>query len=226
MHCTRWWIDSAVEVKFMILYLHPDNPEVRKLKQISDRLKDGAIYIFPTDTVYAIIADANSKTAVEKIYSIKKLPKDKPLSLLCKDISMASHFIEYLPNSAYRFMKRVTPGPFTFVLKANKNLPKPSIAHHKDKQIGIRIPDHIYLQELLKIHDSPLTSTSAFSDDEFIIDIDDLESIYGNLVDGIIDGGIVKIELSTMIQIHDDSLELIRAGKGYELIQNDIQHLE
>ncbi|TGL17305.1 threonylcarbamoyl-AMP synthase [Leptospira levettii] len=210
----------------MIIYLHPDNPEVRKLKQISERLKDGAIYIFPTDTVYAIIADAHSKTAVEKIYSIKKLPKDKPLSLLCKDISMASHFIEYLPNSAYRFMKRVTPGPFTFVLKANKNLPKPSIAHHKDKQIGIRIPDHIYLQELLKIHESPLTSTSAFSNDEFIIDIDDLNTIYGNLVEGIVDGGIVKTELSTMIQINDDSIELIRAGKGYEQIENEIQNLE
>ncbi|TGM25162.1 L-threonylcarbamoyladenylate synthase [Leptospira levettii] len=210
----------------MIIYLHPDNPEVRKLKQISERLKDGAIYIFPTDTVYAIIADAHSKTAVEKIYSIKKLPKDKPLSLLCKDISMASHFIEYLPNSAYRFMKRVTPGPFTFVLKANKNLPKPSIAHHKDKQIGIRIPDHIYLQELLKIHESPLTSTSAFSNDEFIIDIDDLDTIYSNLVEGIVDGGIVKTELSTMIQINDDSIELIRAGKGYEQIENEIQNLE
>ncbi|TGL50349.1 threonylcarbamoyl-AMP synthase [Leptospira kemamanensis] len=206
----------------MIIYLHPDNPEIRKLKQISDRLRDGAIYIFPTDTVYAILADANSKSAVEKIYSIKKLPKDKPLSLLCKDISMASHFIEYLPNSAYRFMKRITPGPFTFVLKANKNLPKPSVAHHKDRQIGIRIPDHIYLQELIKIHDSPLTSTSAFSNDEFIIDIDDLETIYGNLVDGIVDGGIVKTELSTMLQINDDAIELIRAGKGYELIQNDI----
>lgn len=210
----------------MIIYLHPENPEIRKLKQISERLKDGAIYIFPTDTVYAIIADAHSKTAVEKIYSIKKLPKDKPLSLLCKDISMASHFIEYLPNSAYRFMKRITPGPFTFVLKANKNLPKPSIAHHKDRQIGIRIPDHIYLSELLKIHDSPLTSTSAFSDDDFIIDIDDLETIYGNFVDGIVDGGIVKTELSTILQINDDSIQLIRAGKGYELIENEINALE
>ncbi|XDD42801.1 L-threonylcarbamoyladenylate synthase [Leptospira sp. WS60.C2] len=210
----------------MIIYLHPENPEIRKLKQISERLKDGAIYIFPTDTVYAIIADAHSKTAVEKIYSIKKLPKDKPLSLLCKDISMASHFIEYLPNSAYRFMKRITPGPFTFVLKANKNLPKPSIAHHKDRQIGIRIPDHIYLSELLKIHDSPLTSTSAFSDDDFIIDIDDLETIYGNFVDGIVDGGIVKTELSTILQINDDSIQLIRAGKGYERIENEINALE
>ncbi|MGV3667285.1 MAG: L-threonylcarbamoyladenylate synthase [Leptospira bouyouniensis] len=210
----------------MIIYLHPDNPEIRKLKQISEQLKDGGIFIFPTDTVYAIIADANSKSAVEKIYSIKKLPKDKPLSLLCKDISMASHFIEYLPNSAYRFMKRVTPGPFTFVLKANKNLPKPSIAHHKDKQIGIRIPNHIYLQELLNIHDAPLTSTSAFSNDEFIIDIDDLETIYGHLVNGIVDGGIVKTELSTILQITDDSIVLIRAGKGYETIQNEIQTLE
>ncbi|MGE8720386.1 L-threonylcarbamoyladenylate synthase [Leptospira terpstrae] len=208
----------------MILYLHPENPEVRKLKQISERLKDGAVYIFPTDTVYAIIADAHSKLGVEKIYAIRKLSKDKPLSLMCKDISMASNFIEYLPNSAYRLMKRVTPGPFTFVLKANKNLPKPSVAHHRDRQIGIRIPDHIYLSELLKIHDSPLTSTSAFSGDEFIIDIDDLDAIYGNQVEGIVDGGIVKTELSTILQINDDSIDLIREGKGYELISSEISN--
>ena len=112
----------------MIDYLHPENPEIRKLKQISDRLRDGELFIFPTDTVYAIIADANSRTGVDNLYKLRKLPKDKPLSLLCKDISMASQMIEYLPNPTYRLMKKITPGPFTFILKASKNLPKPSIS--------------------------------------------------------------------------------------------------
>lgn len=205
----------------MIIYLHPENPEIRKLKSISENLKSGAVYIFPTDTVYAIIADSHSKEGVEKIYQIRKLPKDKPLSLLCKDISMASEFIEFMPNSAYRMIKRIIPGPFTFIFKANKNLPKPSVAHHKDKHIGIRFPNHIYLNNLLEIHNSPLTSTSAFTDDQFIIDIDDLDTIYGSKVNGIVDGGIVKIETSTVIDFTKDEPTVIREGKGFELIQNE-----
>ncbi|MCU0824063.1 MAG: L-threonylcarbamoyladenylate synthase [Leptospira sp.] len=205
----------------MIIYLHPENPEIRKLKSISENLKSGAVYIFPTDTVYAITADSHSKEGVEKIYQIRKLPKDKPLSLLCKDISMASEFIEFMPNSAYRMIKRIIPGPFTFIFKANKNLPKPSVAHHKDKHIGIRFPNHIYLNNLLEIHNSPLTSTSAFTDDQFIIDIDDLDTIYGSKVNGIVDGGIVKIETSTVIDFTKDEPTVIREGKGFELIQNE-----
>ncbi|WP_411824223.1 L-threonylcarbamoyladenylate synthase [Leptospira sp. 'Mane'] len=199
----------------MIDYLHPINPEVRKLKQISERLKNGEIFIFPTDTVYAIIADSHSKKGVDAIYSLRKLPKDKPLSLLCKDISMASQMIEYLPNPTYKLMKKITPGPYTFILKANKNLPKPSIANSKDRHIGIRIPGHNFLEELLKIHDSPLTSTSAFTNDEFLIDIDDLETVYGNHVAAIIDGGIVKVEPSTILDCTEDQIKVIREGKGF-----------
>ncbi|MDZ4725126.1 MAG: L-threonylcarbamoyladenylate synthase [Leptospira sp.] len=206
----------------MIDYLHPENPEIRKLKQISDRLRDGELFIFPTDTVYAIIADANSRTGVDNLYKLRKLPKDKPLSLLCKDISMASQMIEYLPNPTYRLMKKITPGPFTFILKASKNLPKPSFAHHKDKHIGIRFPNHIYLQTLLSIHNDPITSASAFTNDEFIIDIDDLESIYGKHVTSIIDGGIVKIEMSTILDCTEDKIKVLREGLGYDEIKDDI----
>lgn len=206
----------------MIEYLHPQNPEIRKLKQISERLKEGEIFIFPSDTVYAIIADANSKSGVESLYNLKKLPKDKPLSLLCKDISMASHMIEYLPNPTYRLMKKITPGPFTFILKASKNLPKPSFAHHKDRHIGIRFPGHLYLQKLLEIHDSPITAAAASTNDEFIIDIDDLESIYGKSVASIIDGGIVKVEVSTILDCTEDKIKVIREGLGFELVEDEI----
>ncbi len=202
----------------MILYLHPQNPEVRKLKQISDSLKEGGVYIFPTDTVYALIACAESRDGTEKLYNLKNLPKNKPLSLLCKDISSASKFIEYLPNSAYKLMKKFTPGPYTFILKANKLLPKPCIAHHKDRHIGIRIPDHIYLQRLLEIHSNPLTSTSVTTEDEYITNIQELEEIYGKKVDGIVDGGIVQVEVSTILDCTGDKIEVLRAGKGYEKI--------
>ncbi|NCN10445.1 MAG: threonylcarbamoyl-AMP synthase [Leptospira sp.] len=202
----------------MIINLHLENPEKRKLTSISDDLRKGAVYIFPTDTVYAIVADANSKEGTEKVYNLKKLDKKKPLSLLCKDISMASQFIEYLPNEAYRLMKKITPGPYTFILKANKMLPKPCIIHHKDKHIGIRFPDHIYLQELLKIHDSPLTSTSVITDDEYLTNVEDLNSQFGEKVDGIVDGGLILLEPSTIIDFTGDQMIIIREGKGIEKI--------
>lgn len=200
----------------MIIYLHPENPEKRRLTQISQDLKKGGVYIFPTDTVYAIIACANSREGTEKLYTLKDLPKNKPLSLLCRDISMASQFIEYLPNPAYRLMKKITPGPYTFILKANKLLPKPCVSHHRDKHIGIRFPNHIYLQELLAIHDSPLTSTSVFSNDIFVTDIDDLEDLYGHRVQGIVDGGIVQVDMSTILDFTSDDLVVVREGKGYD----------
>lgn len=206
----------------MIEYLHAENPEIRKLKHISDNLKKGEIYIFPTDTVYAIIADANSKFGVEALYKLKKLPKDKPLSLLCKDISMASQMIEYLPNPTYRLMKKITPGPFTFILKASKNLPKPSFIHHRDKHIGLRIPGNLLLEALLNVHDAPITCTSALTDDDFIIDIDALEALYGRHVKSIIDGGIVKVETSTILDCTEDKIKIIREGLGIEKVLGEI----
>ncbi|WP_061247943.1 L-threonylcarbamoyladenylate synthase [Leptospira alstonii] len=202
----------------MILSLHPINPEKRKLQQISDKLLEGKVYIFPTDTVYALVADSQSKTGVEKLYELKNIPKNRPLSLICPNISVASNYIEYLSNDAFRLMKKITPGPFTFIARANKHLPRVSFSNQKEKQIGIRIPDAIYLQELLKIHPNPLTSTSVFNHDEFIIEVDSLEEIYGSRVEGIVDGGIVEAQLSTILDMTDDEITIVREGKGFELL--------
>ncbi|EMO85166.1 L-threonylcarbamoyladenylate synthase [Leptospira santarosai] len=202
----------------MILSLHPINPENRKLQQISDKLLEGRVYIFPTDTVYALVADSQSKLGVEKLYELKNIPKNQPLSLICPSISVASNYIEYLSNDAFRLMKKITPGPFTFITRANKHLPRISFSNQKEKQIGIRIPDAIYLQKLLKIHPNPLTSTSVFANDEFVIEVDLLERIYGARVEGIVDGGIVKVELSTILDLTGDKVAIIREGKGFEFL--------
>lgn len=202
----------------MIVSLHPINPEKRKLQQISDHLLEGKVYIFPTDTVYALVADSQSKVGVEKLYELKNIPKNQPLSLLCPSISVASNYIEYLPNEAFRLMKKLTPGPFTFIIRANKNLPRVSFSNQKEKQIGIRIPDAIYLQELMAIHPNPLTSTSVFANDEFIIEVDSLEEIYGSRVQGIVDGGIVAVELSTILDVTGDEVVVVREGKGSDLL--------
>jgi tRNA threonylcarbamoyl adenosine modification protein (Sua5/YciO/YrdC/YwlC family) len=202
----------------MILNLHPKNPEIRTLKTISENLKNGSVYIFPTDTVYAIIADSKSKKGIEKLHELKHTDKNKPLSLLCPDISTASEYVETLPNEAFKLMKRITPGPFTFILKANKNIPKWAVVNPKAKTIGIRIPESIFLQELLKVHEGTLTCTSVFTGDEYLTDINDLEDLFGNHVDAIIDGGIAKVETSTILDFTNDEMEVLREGKGFDRI--------
>lgn len=121
----------------MILSLHPINPENRKLQQISDKLSEGRVYIFPTDTVYALVADSQSKLGVEKLYELKNIPKNQPLSLICPSISVASNYIEYLSNDAFRLMKKITPGPFTFITRANKHLPRISFSNQKENRSGL-----------------------------------------------------------------------------------------
>lgn len=222
-------VDYKIDVIFfaliMIIELHPQNPEVRKLKQISDQLKNGGVFIFPTDTVYGLIADSQSKKGVEKLYNLKEISKNKPLSLLCSNISVASEYIENLSNVGFRLMKKITPGPYTFILKANKNLPRVSLSNHKTKFIGIRIPEHPFVMELLKIHSGTLTSTSVTTDDEFITDINDLEEKFGKKVDGIIDGGIIEVEVSTIIDLSSDEISIIRSGKGYSLLEKILVNL-
>ncbi|MCG6162261.1 L-threonylcarbamoyladenylate synthase, partial [Leptospira bandrabouensis] len=119
---------------------------------------------------------------------------------------------------AFRLREKITPGPFTFITRANKHLPRVSFSKQKEKQIGIRIPDAVYLQELMKIHPNPLTSTSVFANDEFIIEVESLEDIYGSRVEAIIDGGIVEVELSTILDVTGDQMTILREGKGAELL--------
>lgn len=219
-------IQNVIQLKFlnnMIIHLHPINPEIRKLKQISEALKEGEIFIFPTDTVYALVADSSSKKGIEKLYDLKKIDKKHHLSLFCSDIARASTYIEYMPNYAYKIMKRLTPGPYVFVFKANKNISRIALPNEKTRHIGIRIPNNKAFLSLLDVHDTPLVSTSVFTNDEFIIDVDSLEDTYGHRISGIIDGGIVETELSTVVDFTEDQPQILREGKGIEEIQTLIQ---
>lgn len=203
----------------MILNLHPENPEKRALKLISDNLKDGAVYIFPTDTVYSFIVDSQSKVGIEKLYALKDLEKHKPLSLLCASISIASELVENLPNTAFRLMKKITPGPFTFIFKANKNIPRVSLTNQKTKSIGIRIPDNLFIQSLLEIHKSTVTGTSVYGIDEYTSNAEEIDRVYGKKVNATIDGGFIKQELSTIIDFSSGDMEITREGKGIEILK-------
>ena len=203
----------------MILSLHPENPEKRTLKTISDSLKEGGVYIFPTDTVYSFLVDSQSKAGIEKLYSLKDLVKHKPLSLLCPSISVASEMVESLPNLAYRFMKKTTPGPFTFIFKANKNIPRASLTNQKTKSIGIRIPNHIFIQSLLAVHEGTVTGTSVSIPDEYTASAEEIDKLYGKRVNGIVDGGSVVQELSTILDFSNGEMEILREGKGIEIVR-------
>ena len=177
------------------------------------------MYIFPTDTVYSFIVDSQSKVGIEKLYTLKDLEKHKPLSLLCASISVASELVENLPNTAFRLMKKITPGPFTFIFKANKNIPRVSLTNQKTKSIGIRIPDNLFIQSLLEIHQSTVTGTSVYGMDEYTSNAEEIDRVYGKKVNATIDGGFIKQELSTIIDFSSGDMEITREGKGIEILK-------
>ncbi|MEB3274081.1 MAG: L-threonylcarbamoyladenylate synthase [Prochlorothrix sp.] len=139
--------------------LHPTNPQSRRIEEIRDALRQGAIMLYPTDTVYAIGCDLNVKSAVQRVRQIKQLSNDKPLTFLCSSLSHAAHYA-HITDSNYRLLKPLVPGPYTFLLPATKLVPK-LVMNPKRKTAGIRMPDNPVCQMLLQALDNPVISTSA-----------------------------------------------------------------
>lgn len=201
----------------MICRVHMDNPQKRILNQISEGLLEGKIYIVPTDSVYALVADSTLHKAVNQLYQLKNLPRKKPLALLVKDIGQAAEYVDNIPNESFRLMKKIVPGPVTFVFRAGKGLPRFTLKN--SNTIGIRIPANPFLQALLETHPHPLTSTSVSTDDQYIIETEELDQEYGKKVAAIVDGGIVTVEMSTVLDMTGDVVEVLREGKKFEEIE-------
>ena len=144
--------------------LHPKNPQQRDLEAIAKELRSGAVMLYPTDTVYAIGCDLTAKQAVQKVRKIKQLANDKPLTFLCSSLSNISEYA-LVSDEAYRVMKRVIPGPYTFLLPATKQVPK-MVLSPKRRTSGIRVPDQAISQGLLEALGNPIISTSAHIPDE------------------------------------------------------------
>lgn len=196
-----------------ILEINPDNPQPRLINQVVESLKKGGIICYPTDTMYGIGCDIFNQKAVNRIHQIKKRPKQKPFSFMCsslKNISIYGH----VSNSAYRLMRKSLPGPFTFVLAGTKLVPK--IMLTKQKTVGIRVPDNQICLAIIEKLDNPLLNTSATLQDMTapVITAFDVENLFGNQVDIIIDGGSVYPDPSTIISLVDDHPEILRHGKG------------
>ena len=205
--------------------LHPKNPQRRTIEQIISALQGGAVMLYPTDTVYAIGCDLSNKSAVQKVRRIKQLSNDKPLTFLCSSLSNIAQYAQ-VSDRAYRIMKHLIPGPYTFLLPATKLVPK-LVMSPKRKTTGIRVPDRLICQELLQALGNPIVSSSAHLADEEgdfptigvekALLFDDLE----NLVDIIIDDGTeTGFDVSTILDFTSEEPQVVRQGKGWQEVEN------
>lgn len=196
----------------MLRPVHPQNPQKRVLDQVAKEIGRGAVYIIPTDTVYAFVTGFANKKSIARLYQLKDMPENKPLSLYCRDFSQAAEYIRMDYNQIFRWMKGNLPGPYTLIFPASKNLPNYTLT--KQKTVGIRIVDNPVVQGLLERIDMPIIGTSVFSSDGYLTYPEDLEDEYGKLVDGILDIGPLDLSMSTILDATVYPPEVIREGKG------------
>lgn len=200
----------------MLLKIHPDNPNPRKIAEVVECLKDGGLIIYPTDTLYGLGCDISNKAAMEKLYWYKGVKQAKAnLSFICNDLSHISEYAAQLDNSTFKLLKSCLPGPYTFILKASRNLPH--VIKNKKKTVGIRVPDHNIAQAIVTALGHPIVSTSVKKNDDFLDYETDPEIIHeelGHLVDIVIDGGTGGLVPSTVIDCTGDQPVLVRQGKG------------
>jgi tRNA threonylcarbamoyl adenosine modification protein (Sua5/YciO/YrdC/YwlC family) len=194
----------------MRIEIHPTHPQARRVQQAVEVLRRGGVVVYPTGTVYGLGCDIHQKKAVERIYQIRRLKKDHPLSFMCPDLSKIARYA-HVDDFAYRIMKRLVPGPYTFVLQATREVPK--LLVRKQNTVGIRVPDDTVALALLNELGSPIVSTSAMIDGEVLNDPDELHARFPH-VDAFVDGGWGGIEPSTIIDLSGDEAVVLREGAG------------
>lgn len=194
--------------------IHPENPQMRLIHQAVKILQDGGVMIYPTDSCYAIGCQIGNKEALQRIRRIRDLDEDHHLTLMCKDLSEISTYAR-VSNPAFRLMKALTPGPYTFLLLATRDVPR-RLQHRKRKTIGLRVPDHPITLALLNELQQPLLSTSLIlPGEEFALnDPEEINEVLGNRVDLIIDGGVCGLEPTTVVDLMEEQAEIVRYGKG------------
>lgn len=196
------------------IVIHPENPQLRLIRQVVDSIRRGGIVVYPTDSAYALGCQLGDKEAMERIRQLRQLDKTHNFTLVCRDLSEIATYA-HVDNRAFRLIKANTPGAYTFILPATAEVPK-RLQHPKRKTIGIRIPDNVITQALLAELNEPLMSvTLILPGDDFPLNDPDL--IYDRLqrqVDMIVDGGFCDLEPTSVIDMTTDMPEIIRQGKG------------
>lgn len=195
--------------------IYNKNPNSKEIDKVVRVLRNGGLIIYPTDTVYGLGCDITNTKALEKIAKIKGIKLSKAnFSFICYDLSNLSEYVRQIDTPTYKILKRALPGAYTFILNGNNNLPK---AFKKKKTVGIRVPDNNIIREIVKELGNPIVSTSIYDDDDVIEYTTDPELIYEkwkNKVDLVINGGYGDNHASTVIDLSQDEIQIIREGKG------------
>ncbi|QFU22262.1 threonylcarbamoyl-AMP synthase [Shewanella eurypsychrophilus] len=195
-------------------YVHEENPQPRLINQAVNALKSGGVIVYPTDSGYALGCLLGDKDAMSRIVRIRQIENDHNFSLMCRDQSELSAYAK-VDNQAYRVLKHNTPGPYTFIFKASKEVPK-RLQSPKKKTIGIRVPDNVIALALLEALDEPLMSTSLILPGEEFTESDPehIRDILEHQVDAIIHGGYLGEKPTTVIDMSEGDIEIIREGVG------------
>ena len=194
--------------------VHPDNPQTRLLKQAVQLLQQGRVLAVPTDSSYALVCHLDDKSAADQLRRIRAIDDKHHLTLLCRDLSELANYAR-VDNAQFRAIKQATPGPFTFILEATKEVPR-RLSHPQRKTIGLRVPEHKVLQELLSLHSAPLLATTLIlpREDTPLNDPEDIRERLEHLVGAVIDAGACSLEPTTVIDMSGDELEVLRRGQG------------
>ena len=196
----------------MIISINPQNPQFRLIKRVIEVVKKGGVIGYPTDTIYGIGCDLFNKEGIERIYRLKRHNRNKPLSFICSNLKDISRYA-YVSNYAYKTMRRLLPGAYTFILEATKLVPK--MVMTKQKTVGIRVPGNPICLALVRELGHPIISTSVYRpDEELYSDPREIEDRFDKSLDLVIDGGIIVAEHSSVIDLTDEVPVVIRRGKG------------
>ena len=194
--------------------VHPDNPQPRLLKQAVALLNQGGVLAVPTDSSYALVCHMDDKTAADHLRKVRGVDDKHHLTLLCRDLSELANYAK-VDNTQFRLLKQATPGAFTFILEATKEVPR-RVSHPQRKTIGLRVPQHAVLQELLALHGAPLLATTLIppGGSDPLNDPEEIRDRYEKLIAGVIDAGACSLKPTTVVDCTGDSIEVVRQGLG------------
>jgi len=194
--------------------VHPENPQIRLLKQAAALLEKGGILAVPSDSSYALVCHLDDKNAVDQLRRLRGVDDKHQLTLLCRDLSELASYAR-VDNRQFRLLKNATPGPFTFILEASKEVPR-RVSHPSRKTIGLRVPEHLVLQELLGLHGSALLATTLIppGETEPLNDAQDIRARFEKQIAGVLDAGACPLEPTTVVDLTGDGPEVLRQGRG------------
>ena len=194
--------------------IHPRNPQARLVQQAAALVRDGGVIVYPTDSAYALGCRLGDKAAAERICAIRRLPADHPFTLACRDLSEIATYA-VVGNAEFRLLRALTPGPYTFILPATREVPK-RLLDPKRRKIGLRVPDHVVAQALLEALGAPLLTTTLIlpGDEDPLTDPEEMRERLEHQVDLVIDAGPGETEVTTVVDLAGPEPVVVRAGKG------------